>query len=112
MLSNLSSLATGCRFNFEAGSNLIMAGTIQFAASIQVAKQQLAADFPSLTIPQSKPLSPGKLKAYYTHMHILPSLGFTVSTCDAKPTCINPFTCSLTLLTLMTPDTHNPVDIH
>ena len=47
------------RFNFAAGSNLILAGTIQFAASIQLAKQQLAAEFPSLVIPQSKPLSPG-----------------------------------------------------
>ena len=50
-----------CRFNFEPGSNLILAGTIQFASSIQLAKQQLAADFPSLVIPQSKPLSPGAL---------------------------------------------------
>jgi len=49
-----------CRFNFAANSNLILAGTIQFASSIQLAKQQLASDFPSLVIPQSKPLSPGQ----------------------------------------------------
>ena len=48
-----------CRYNFEPGSRLILAGTIQFASSIQLAKQQLAADYPSLVIPQSKPLSPG-----------------------------------------------------
>ena len=47
------------RYNFEPGSKLILAGTIQFASSIQLAKQQLAADYPSLFIPQSKPLSPG-----------------------------------------------------
>ncbi len=49
-----------CRFNFEPGSNLILAGTIHFASSIQLAKQQLAADFSSLFVPQSKPLSPGQ----------------------------------------------------
>ena len=36
-----------------------MAGTIQFAASLQMARQQLADDFPALAVPQSKPLSPG-----------------------------------------------------
>lgn len=51
-----------CRFNFEPGSNLILAGTIQFASSVQLAKQQLAPDFPSLVVPQSKPLSPGALQ--------------------------------------------------
>ncbi|DBA98686.1 hypothetical protein WJX77_005684 [Trebouxia sp. C0004] len=54
-------LIESIRFNFSPGSNLILAGTIQFASSIQLAKQQLASDFPSLVIPQSKPLSPGEV---------------------------------------------------
>ncbi len=47
------------RLNFELGARLVMAGTIQFAASIQLAREQLAPHFPSLAIPQSRPLSPG-----------------------------------------------------
>jgi hypothetical protein len=52
-------LANVSRHNFEPGARLILAGTIQFAASIQTARQDLAADYPSLIVPQSKPLSPG-----------------------------------------------------
>lgn len=48
-----------CRLNFEPGTRLVTAGTIQFAASIQAAREQLAPQFPSLAIPQSRPLSPG-----------------------------------------------------
>ena len=55
-----------CRFNFKPGQHLILAGTIQFAASIQLAKQRLAAEFPYLTIPQSKPLSPGWCRPWGT----------------------------------------------
>ena len=49
------------RLNFEAGSRLAMAGTIQFAASLQLAREQLAGAFPALAVPQAKPLSPGAL---------------------------------------------------
>ncbi|BDA49582.1 2-(3-amino-3-carboxypropyl)histidine synthase subunit 1 [Coccomyxa sp. Obi] len=49
------------KLNFEPGMRLVMAGTIQFAASIQVAREQLAPHFPSLAIPQSRPLSPGEV---------------------------------------------------
>ncbi|KAK9845182.1 hypothetical protein WJX84_000625, partial [Apatococcus fuscideae] len=49
------------RHNFEAGSRLEVAGTIQFASCIQLVKQDLAADYPSLHVPQSKPLSPGEV---------------------------------------------------
>lgn len=38
-----------------------MAGTIQFAASLQLAREQLASAFPALAVPQAKPLSPGAL---------------------------------------------------
>ncbi|CAL8464545.1 g4080 [Coccomyxa elongata] len=49
------------KLNFEPGTRLVMAGTIQFAASIQTAREQLAPQFPSLAIPQSRPLSPGEV---------------------------------------------------
>lgn len=64
------------RFNFEPGSHLILAGTIQFASSIQLAKQQLASDYPSLVIPQSKPLSPGQHACTHSMQtgRIMPSL--------------------------------------
>lgn len=47
------------RLNFPAGSQLALAGTIQFAASLQLARAQLADAFPALAVPQAKPLSPG-----------------------------------------------------
>ena len=47
------------RLNFPAGSRLALAGTIQFAASLQLARAALAEDFPALAVPQAKPLSPG-----------------------------------------------------
>lgn len=53
-------IALVSRLNFQAGSKLALAGTIQFAGSIQAARQQLATAFPSLGVPQAKPLSPGK----------------------------------------------------
>lgn len=49
------------RANFPPGSKLILAGTIQFAASMQAARAALSQDFPDITVPQSKPLSPGEV---------------------------------------------------
>lgn len=72
------------RFNFEPGSNLILAGTIQFASSIQLAKQQLTADFPSLTIPQSKPLSPGKLAMSLFEVYGMTQVSKTLDTLRLK----------------------------
>ncbi|KAK9834533.1 hypothetical protein WJX74_003868 [Apatococcus lobatus] len=60
------------RHNFEAGSRLEVAGTIQFASCIQLVKQDLAHDFPTLHVPQSRPLSPGEV------------LGCTAPVLDAK----------------------------
>eukprot|EP00879_Flechtneria_rotunda_P022580 GHRR01023843.1.p1 GENE.GHRR01023843.1~~GHRR01023843.1.p1 ORF type:complete len:409 (+),score=119.22 GHRR01023843.1:233-1459(+) len=40
---------------------LILAGTIQFSSAIQLAKQRLAAEYPSLAIPKCRPLSPGEV---------------------------------------------------
>ena len=72
------------RFNFEPGSHLILAGTIQFASSIQLAKQQLAGDYPSLVIPQSKPLSPGQQACTHSLQtgRIMPSLMQTSNAAD------------------------------
>jgi len=49
------------RTNFTSGSRLILAGTIQFAASMQLARTTLLTDYPEITVPQSKPLSPGEV---------------------------------------------------
>ncbi|RKP34262.1 putative diphthamide synthesis protein-domain-containing protein, partial [Dimargaris cristalligena] len=48
------------RKNFPAGSRLAMVGTIQFVAAIQHSRQQLSEKY-TITIPQSKPLSPGEV---------------------------------------------------
>jgi hypothetical protein len=40
---------------------LILAGTIQFSSALQVAKQRLSSDYPSLSIPKVRPLSPGEV---------------------------------------------------
>lgn len=48
------------RHNFAPGSRLVLAGTIQFASCIQAARQQLAAEY-EITVPQSRPLSPGEV---------------------------------------------------
>lgn len=49
------------RLTFQPGTRLTLAGTIQFAASIQHVVQQLRSDYPLVTVPQAKPLSPGTL---------------------------------------------------
>ena len=48
-----------CRLNFRPEQKLALAGTIQFAASLQTVREQLGPVFPSLAVPQSRPLSPG-----------------------------------------------------
>lgn len=40
------------RENFAAGAYLAVAGTIQFASAVYAAKALLAAEFPSLCVPQ------------------------------------------------------------
>eukprot|EP00884_Botryococcus_braunii_P010868 jgi/Botrbrau1/19783/Bobra.0124s0031.1 len=49
------------RHNFEAGRRLVLAGTIQFATAVQKAREELASEYPSLRVPQAKPLSPGEV---------------------------------------------------
>jgi hypothetical protein len=40
---------------------IVLAGTIQFSSALQVARQRLSSDYPSLTIPKVRPLSPGEV---------------------------------------------------
>ena len=47
--------------NFKHGSKLILAGTIQFASAIQETRTALVEKYPSLAVPQAKPLSPGEV---------------------------------------------------
>lgn len=54
-------LVATVRGNFRAGASIALAGTIQFGSSIQEAKRQLALDFPSLGVPQRRPLSSGEV---------------------------------------------------
>lgn len=54
-------LVGSVKHNFEAGTKLAVAGTIQFSTAIQAAKAQLVNDFPHVLIPQAKPLSPGEV---------------------------------------------------
>jgi 2-(3-amino-3-carboxypropyl)histidine synthase len=47
--------------NFPPGDDLVLAGTIQFSSALAEAREILSGSFPSLTIPQAKPLSPGEV---------------------------------------------------
>ncbi|KXZ49629.1 hypothetical protein GPECTOR_20g486 [Gonium pectorale] len=53
----------GCvELNFpDRATRLAMAGTIQFASAVQLARQRLAPQFPSLAVPKCRPLSPGEV---------------------------------------------------
>lgn len=48
------------RHNLPAGTRIILAGTIQFASSLHAAKEQLCEEY-HITVPQSRPLSPGEV---------------------------------------------------
>ncbi|KAJ1967297.1 Diphthamide biosynthesis protein 1 [Dispira parvispora] len=58
-IDNAHFLAT-VRKNFPPGSRLALVGTIQFVGAIQQARKMLEDEF-TVTIPQSKPLSPGEV---------------------------------------------------
>ncbi|KAF8062673.1 dph1 [Scenedesmus sp. PABB004] len=40
---------------------LVLAGTIQFSSAVQLARARLAPDYPSLSVPKCRPLSPGEV---------------------------------------------------
>lgn len=56
---NASHVIETIRRNFDAGSHLAVVGTIQFIATLQAIKAELT-DY-EITVPQSKPLSPGEI---------------------------------------------------
>jgi len=58
---DLTHFVATIKHNFTPGYKLAMVSTIQFAASLQAAKQELADVFPSVAVPQAKPLSPGEV---------------------------------------------------
>ena len=58
---DVAHLCDSVRHNFPPGSDLALAGTIQFASAVQEVRAILAPDYPSLDVPQSKPLSPGEV---------------------------------------------------
>uniref|UniRef100_A0A061R333 2-(3-amino-3-carboxypropyl)histidine synthase subunit 1 n=1 Tax=Tetraselmis sp. GSL018 TaxID=582737 RepID=A0A061R333_9CHLO len=54
-------LVATVRHNFEPAARLALAGTIQFASSMQEARNSLSSTHPNIVVPQSKPLSPGEV---------------------------------------------------
>ncbi|KAI9089591.1 putative diphthamide synthesis protein-domain-containing protein [Phlyctochytrium arcticum] len=48
------------RFNFEPGKRLVLVSTVQFMAALQASRVELSNDY-TVTVPQSKPLSPGEV---------------------------------------------------
>ncbi|XP_072285337.1 2-(3-amino-3-carboxypropyl)histidine synthase subunit 1 isoform X2 [Pyxicephalus adspersus] len=48
------------RFNFEQGASIAFVSTIQFVSALQAAVQALRSEY-KITVPQSKPLSPGEI---------------------------------------------------
>ena len=65
---DVNHLCDSVRHNFPVPADgggrvpaLALAGTIQFASAVQDVRSSLAPDYPSLSVPQSKPLSPGEV---------------------------------------------------
>lgn len=58
---DVTHLVACVRANFPAGAKLALLGTIQFASALHAARDALAPHFPSLVVPQAKPLSPGEV---------------------------------------------------
>ena len=59
--ADVEHLVRSVRLTFAPGARLALAGTIQFASSLQQARAALAADYPSAGISQAPPLSPGEV---------------------------------------------------
>ncbi|XP_057853561.2 uncharacterized protein LOC131063687 [Cryptomeria japonica] len=49
------------RHNFKPDDKIALAGTIQFSTAIHTAKAALQGQYPSIIVPQAKPLSPGEV---------------------------------------------------
>ncbi|XP_060114709.1 2-(3-amino-3-carboxypropyl)histidine synthase subunit 1 [Heteronotia binoei] len=48
------------KFNFPAGSKLVLVSTVQFVSALQAATRELSKDY-TVSAPQCKPLSPGEI---------------------------------------------------
>ena len=57
---DVAHLSDCVRANFPPPANIALAGTIQFASAIRDARKALEGEYPSLCVPQCKPLSPGE----------------------------------------------------
>ena len=68
------------RMTFKPGTQLTVAGTIQFAASVQHVVQQLRGDYPLTNVPQAKPLSPGMphSRCWHTTLNIHKYTAFNI----------------------------------
>ena len=58
---DVAHLCATVRAHFSPAERLALAGTIQFAGALAEARAALADAYPSLAIPQAKPLSPGEV---------------------------------------------------
>jgi 2-(3-amino-3-carboxypropyl)histidine synthase len=56
-----SHLIETIKANFSKDDKIALMGTIQFAPAVSAAREALASAFPSMWIPQQKPLSPGEV---------------------------------------------------
>ena len=59
---DLPHLLATIRSSLPPPLKLAIAGTVQFAASVQAAKAALSFEYPGLAVPQAKPLSPGEVR--------------------------------------------------
>lgn len=80
---DVAHLCATVRANFPPGDTLVLAGTIQFSSALAEARVALGDTFPSLVIPQAKPLSPGEVLGCTS-----PSLSTTSGTGCAPPSAI------------------------
>ncbi len=91
------------RCTFTPGTRLAVAGTIQFAASVQHVQQQLKQHYPTVDVPQAKPLSPGRsmngchVVTYGCHVF----KGMHRCTPTYAHTCIYTHTCTHTHTTML-----------
>jgi 2-(3-amino-3-carboxypropyl)histidine synthase len=58
---DIKHLCESIRSNFPCGARLVLAGTIQFAGALGAIREALSKDFPALSVPQARPLSPGEV---------------------------------------------------
>jgi 2-(3-amino-3-carboxypropyl)histidine synthase len=58
---DIKHLCESIRSNFPCSARLVLAGTIQFAGALGAIREALSKDYPALSVPQARPLSPGEV---------------------------------------------------